>query len=213
MCTGMATDVPVFSDRDSDCFAEDDAARQVPAGGDPRRDDDFALGVLAQASADIDGHLIVVGSEHGRSALTLGAAARAAARGRVFAVDLFPEPDESTEDDPRSLDWLLRLVTERELGAWVLPHHGTAATFARLMPADFRCRLIHLESARACRDVATDIFLLEPLLARGGWLTVSASYLNEPGAREALELISRQRPGLSAWRLVTPTLLVAQKRD
>ena len=208
----MTTDVPVFSDRGIDSVAGAEVARTVPAAGDARRDDGFALAMLARASADIDGHLVVVGSEQGLSALTLGAAARTAARGRVFAVDLFSEPDDPAEDDPRSLDWLLRLVAEQDLGAWVLPHHGTAATFARLMPADFRCRLIHLESARACRDVATDVFLLEPLLTHGGWLTVGAGYSEVPGARDALELLSRQRPGLSAWRLVTPTLLVAQKR-
>jgi hypothetical protein len=94
----------------------------------------------------------------------------------------------------------------------VLPHHGTAATFAQLMPGDFRCRLIHLEGAHACRHIETDVFLLERLLAPGGWLTVSQSYSDFPGARAALDVLTRQRPTLTGWRLLTPTLLVAQKR-
>jgi hypothetical protein len=207
----MATDVPVFTRRCGDRRSAADAA-SIGSAAQDHDDDGLALSVLAQASADVEGHLLVVGSEEGRSALAMGAAARAVGRGRVFAVDLFLDHDESPEGDDRSLDWLLRAVAERDLGAWVLPHHGTAATFAQLMPADFRCRLIHLEGAHACRDVATDVFLLEPLLAPGGWFTVSARYSAIPGAREALELLSRQRPELAAWRLVTPTLLVAQKR-
>ena len=130
----------------------------------------------------------------------------------MFAVDLFPEHDDSPDSAGWSLDALLRRAGESNLTSWVLPHHGTAATFAQLMPGDFRCRLIHLEGAHACRHIETDVFLLERLLAPGGWLTVSQSYSDVPGARAALDVLTRQRPALTGWRLLTPTLLVAQKR-
>ena len=175
------------------------------------RDDALALSVLAHASATVDGHLLVVGAGHGQSALALGAAARASGRGRVFAIDVFPENDDTPDTAGWSLDSLLQRAGAAQLGAWVLPHFGTAATFAQLMPADFRCRLIHFESAHACRSVETDLFLLEQLLAPGGWLTVGCGFSGFPGARSALEVFARQRPDVSGWRALTPGLLVAQK--
>jgi len=177
------------------------------------RDDALALVVLAHASAHIDGHLLVVGAGHGQIALALGAAARSSGRGRVFAIDVFPENEDTPDTAGWSLDSLLRHAGDAQLGAWVLPHFGTAATFAQLMPADFRCRLIHFESAHACRSVETDVFLLEHLLAPGGWLTVGCGFSGFPGARSALDVFARQRPNVSGWRALTPGLLVAQKRS
>ena len=183
------------------------------APDDVDRETTMALAVLAHATTDIAGHLLVVGAEHGQTAIGLGIAARATGRGRVFAVDLFPEQEDSPDAAGWSLDALLHRAGRWNLTPWVLPHHGTAATFAQLMPGDFRCRLIHLEGAHACRNIETDVFLLERLLAPGGWLTVSAGYSDFPGARAALDVLTRQRPDLTAWRLLTPTLLVAQKRS
>jgi hypothetical protein len=181
------------------------------APDDVDRDATLALAVLAHATTEIDGHLLVIGAERGQTAVGLGLAARATGRGRVFAVDLFPEHDDAPDSAGWSLDALLRRAGSRNLSSWVLPHHGTAATFAQLMPGDFRCRLIHLEGAHACRHIETDVFLLERLLAPGGWLTVSESYSSFPGARAALDVLTRQRPELTNWRLLTPKLLVAQK--
>lgn len=175
------------------------------------RDDALALSVLAHVSAGVEGHVLVVGAGHGHSALALGAAARATGRGRVFAIDVYPETDDTPDTDGWSLDSLLKRAGDAQLGAWVLPHFGTAATFAQLMPADFRCRLIHLEAAHACSSVHTDVFLLERLLAPGGWLTVGGAFSGFPGAREALEVFARQRPDVSGWRALSPGLLIAQK--
>jgi hypothetical protein len=175
------------------------------------RDDALALSVLAHVSSTIDGHLLVVGAGHGQSALALGAAARATGRGRVFAIDVYPENDDTPDTAGWSLDSLLKRASDAQLGAWVLPHFGTAATFSQLMPTDFRCRLIHLEAAHACNSVATDVFLLERLLAPGGWLTVGGGFSGFPGAREALEVFARQRPEVGGWRAISPGLLIAQK--
>jgi hypothetical protein len=175
------------------------------------RDDALALSVLAHASAAIEGHLLVVGAGHGQGALALGAAARASGRGRVFAIDVFPENDDSPDTAGWSFDSLLRRVDKAQLDAWVLPHFGTAATFAQLMPADFQCRLIHVESAHACSNAETDVFLLERLLAPGGWLTIGSGFSSFPGVRAALEVFARQRPDVNGWRAITPGLLVAQK--
>ncbi len=178
---------------------------------DVTRDDRLALSVLAHVSAAIDGHLLVIGAGYGHSALALGAAARATGRGRVFAIDVFPD-DEAPDTAGWSLDCLLGRAADAQLGAWVLPHYGTAATFAQLMPADFRCRLIHLEAAHGCTRVDTDIFLLERLLVPGGWLTVSSGFSRFPGAGAALEVFARQRPDIGGWRALSPGLLVSQKR-
>jgi hypothetical protein len=175
------------------------------------RDEALALSVLAHVSSSIEGHLLVVGAGHGQSALALGAAARATGRGRVFAIDVYPEDDDTPDTAGWSLDSLLKRTSDAQLGAWVLPHFGTAATFSHLMPTDFRCRLIHLESAHACTSVATDVFLLERLLVPGGWLTVGGGFRGFPGAREALEVFARQRPEVGGWRAISPGLLIAQK--
>ena len=175
------------------------------------REDALALSVLAHVSSTIDGHLLVVGAGDGQSALALGAAARATGRGRVFAIDVYPDRDDVPDAAGWSLDCLLKRASDARLGAWVLPHYGTAATFAQLMPADFKCRLIHLEAAHACTSVATDVFLLERLLVPGGWLTVGGGFSGFPGARDALEVFARQRPGVSGWRAISPGLLIAQK--
>lgn len=176
------------------------------------RHDRLALGVLARASAVTEGHLLVVGAGQGHSALALGAAARSSGRGRVFAIDVFPDADDTPDTAGWSLDGLLERAATAQLGAWVLPHYGTAATFARLMPTDFRCRLIHLEAAHGCTHVDTDIFLLEPLLVPGGWLTVGRGFLDFPGARHALGVFAHQRPGINGWRVFSSGLLVAQKQ-
>lgn len=176
------------------------------------RDDAFALVLLAHAAAAADGHLLVIGAGHGQNALALGAMAMATGLGRVFAVDVFPESEDSPDSDGWSLDGLLGRVVNQGLSSWVLPHYGTAATFAQLMPADFRCRLIHVEGAHACSRVDTDLFLLERLLAPGGWLTIGPGFSGFPGARDAVDVFARQRPELTGWRWVTPGLLAARKR-
>ena len=180
---------------------------------DVDREATMALAVLAHATTEIDGHLLVIGAARRQTAIGLGIAARATGHGRVFSVDLFPEQDDSPDAAAWSLDALLRRTADWNLSSWVLPHHGTAATFAQLMPGDFRCRLIHLAAAHACRNIETDVFLLERLLAHGGWLTVSESCSGFSGARGALDVLTRQRPELTGWRRLTPTLLVAQKRS
>lgn len=177
------------------------------------RDTALTLAVLAHATSGIDGHMLVIGAGHGDSAVTLGVAARQTGRGRVFAVEVYPDPDEGPDAADWSLDAVLARVREAGLMSWVLPHHGTAATFARLMPSDFRCRLIHLESAQACQNVDTDLFLLEHLLAPGGWLTIGRGFTGFPAADAALEVFARQRDdAIAGWRQLTPGLLCAQKR-
>jgi hypothetical protein len=176
------------------------------------RDDALALTLLAHTATASDGHLLVIGAGHGQNALALGATARAAGLGRVFAVDIYPEGDESPDSDGWSLDGLLRRVVDQGLSSWVLPHYGTAATFAQLMPADFRCRLIHIEGAHACSHVNTDLFLLERMLAPGGWLTIGPGFSGFPGARDALDVFAHQRPVVSNWQWLTPGLLAGRKR-
>jgi hypothetical protein len=179
-------------------------------GGDAR-DDALALALLAHASAAREGHVLVVGAGHGQNAIALGTAARAGGLGRVFAVDLYPEHDDSPDNDGWSLDGLLARVVAAGLPQWVLPHYGTAATFAQLMPADFRCRLVHVEGAHACASIETDLFLLEQRLAPGGWLTLGAGFSSFPGAKDAIAVLRRQRPELVDWTWITPGLLAARK--
>jgi hypothetical protein len=176
------------------------------------RDDALALALLAHTATTSDGHLLVIGAGHGQLALALGATARAGGLGRVFAVDIYPEGDESPDSDGWSLDGLLRRVVDQGLSSWVLPHYGTAATFAQLMPADFRCRLIHIEGAHACSHVNTDLFLLERMLAPGGWLTIGPGFSGFPGAKDALDVFAHQRPAVSNWQWLTPGLLAGRKR-
>ncbi len=181
--------------------------------GDQPRDDLYALALLAHATANVAGHIVNVGAGQGRAAVVLGEAARATGRGRVFAVDLFPEHDDAPDDAASSLDSLLGVLATRNLLEWVLPHHGTGATFAQLMPLDFRCRLLLLEGAHACSDVATDIFALELFLSPGGWLAVDRTFSSFPGASLALETLFRQRSHFEMARQLTPTLFVARKRS
>lgn len=176
------------------------------------RDDALALTLLAHTASAIDGHLLVVGAGYGHNALALGATARAGGLGRVFAVDIYPDADESTDNDGWSLDGLLHRAGAQGLSSWVLPHYGTAATFTQLMPADFRCRLIHVEGAHACSHLDTDLFLLERLLAPGGWLTIGPGFSGFPGGRDALAVFVQQRPAVSNWQWLTPGLLAGQKQ-
>lgn len=182
-------------------------------GGDTR-DDALALVLLAHASAAREGHILVVGAGHGQNAIALGTAARAGALGRVFAVDLYPEhDDDSLDSEGWSLDGLLARLVSAGLPQWVLPHYGTAATFAQLMPADFHCRLVHVEGAHACASIETDLFLLERLLASDGWLTFGAGFTSFPGANDAIAVFRRQRPDIVDWAWITPGLLAARKRS
>jgi hypothetical protein len=175
------------------------------------RDEAFALALLAHASAAADGHVLVIGAGQGQNALALGTVAKASNLGRVFAVDLFPECDDSPDHDGWSLDRVLTRIVAAGLTPWVLPHYGTTATFAQLMPADFRCRLVHLEGAHACANVETDLLLLERLLAPGGWLTMGAGFTSFPGARDAIDVLRRQRAELADWAWITQGLLAARK--
>ena len=179
--------------------------------GGEARDDALALALLAHAAAPSEGHVLVIGAGHGQNAIALGTAARAGGLGRVFAVDLYPEHDDSPDHDGWSLDGLLERVVAAGLLQWVLPHYGTAATFAQLMPADFRCRLVHVEGAHACASIETDLFLLERLLAPGGWLTLGAGFSAFPGAKDAIVVFRRQRPELVGWTWITPGLIAARK--
>jgi hypothetical protein len=199
-------DVPVRSLVDE----VEHALATVP--GDQSRDDLYALALLTHATANVPGHIVNIGAGQGRAAVVLGEAARATGRGRVFAVDLFPEHDETPDDVSSSLESLLSVMASRNLLEWVLPHHGTGATFAQLMPLDFRCRLLLLEGAHACSDVATDIFALEGYLSPGGWLAVDHAFSSFPGASLALETLFRQRSHFEMARQLTPTLFVARKR-
>jgi hypothetical protein len=180
--------------------------------GEQSRDDLFALSMLVHASAGLPGHIVTIGAGQGCAAAVLGHAARAAGRSRVFAVDLFPDSDDAPDDVTWSLDAFLQTMTECGLLENVLPHHGTGASFARLMPNDFRARLLLLASAHACADVASDILALERFLTPGGWLCIDASFSSFPGAATALETLLRQRNHFDLRRQITPTLFVARKR-
>ena len=188
----------------------DDVLATVP--GDQARDDLYSLALLAHLSANVPGHIVDVGAGQGRAAVVLGEATRVTGRGRVFAVDLYPEDEEAPDDAASSLDSLLGVMAARNLLEWVLPHHGTGATFAQLMPLDFRCRLLVLEGAHACSDASTDIFALEHYLSPGGWLAVDHAFSSFPGASLALETLFRQRGHFEMARQLTPTLFVARKR-
>jgi hypothetical protein len=179
--------------------------------GDEARDDIAALATLAHVTAGLSGHIVTVGAGQGTAA-ALGGAARAAGRSRVFAIDLFPDREDSPDDRALSLDNFLGALTRSALLEYVLPHHGTAATFAQLMPADFRARLIVLDGAHACTNVETDMFLLEPFLASGGWLCVTGAFSSFPRAKGALDTLFRQRNYFDLARQLTPGLFVARKR-
>lgn len=187
----------------------DETLSVVP--GDEGRDEMEALAVLAHVTAGLSGHIVTVGAGQ-RTAAVLGGSARAAGRSRVFAIDLFPDSDESPDDSALSLDRFLGTMTKSELLEYVLPHHGTAATFSQLMPTDFRARLIVLDGAHACTNVETDMFVLEQFLVAGGWLCVTGAFSSYPRATGALETLFRQRNHFDLARQMTPGLFIARKR-
>lgn len=186
-------------------------AHTVP--GDGSIDDLFALALLAHASSTPAGHMVVVGAGHGRAALALGAVARASGSGRVFAIDLFPDAEDSPGAPGWSLDTFLAHTAAQGLLAHVLPHHGTGASFAHLMPEDFQCRLILLEEVRACPDLAADVALLERHLAPGGWLCVNGSFSRAPGADDAIVAVLAGNHLYEPLRQLTPGLSATRKRD
>jgi hypothetical protein len=177
-----------------------------------RQEDLFALALLAHATSALPGHLVTVGAGIGHTAVVLGRVVRDLGRGRVFAVDLFPDADDTPDDDGWSLDSFLRTVDRAGLLEHVLPHYGTAATFAQLMPRDFGSRLVVLESAQACTNVSTDIFTLDQFLVPGGWLCVGSGFSSFPGAQAALTTLFRQRDHFDLIRQITPGLLAARRK-
>jgi SAM-dependent methyltransferase len=209
--TPLRRDHDIFNGR-ATSLADDVDSATAAIPGDQPRDDLFALALLAHATATVPGHIVDVGAGQGRAAAVLGQAAKATGRSRVFAVDLFPESEDAPDDVACSLDSLLASMMANGLLEWVLPHHGTGATFAQLMPEDFRCRVLLLEGAHACSDVATDIFVLERFLAPGGWLAVDRAFSSFPGATLALETLFRQRSHFEMARHLTPSLFIARKR-
>jgi SAM-dependent methyltransferase len=210
--TPLRRDVDIFKGRETS-LADDVETAMAAVPGDQPRDNLFALALLAHATAAIPGHIVDIGAGQGRAAAVLGHAAKATGRSRVFAVDLFPESEDAPDDVACSLDSLLASMTVHGLLEWVLPHHGTGATFAQLMPEDFRCRVLLLEGAHACSDVATDIFALERFLAPGGWLAVDHAFSSFPGATLALETLFRQRSHFDMARHLTPTLYITRKQS
>lgn len=194
-------------------LAAEIAALATTVPGDAGVEDLFALALLAHASAAPAGHMVVVGAGHGRAALALGAVARAFNRGRVFAIDLFPDADDAADAIDWSLDGFLAHAGAQGLLAHVLPHHGTGASFAHLMPEDFQCRLILLEGARACADVGDDVTALERHLAPGGWLCVDGAFSRVPGADPAIAAVLKRHGGYEPMRQLTPRLCAARKRD
>ena len=197
-------------ERPESLFGDLDASLTL-VPGDEGRDELAALGLLAHVTAGLSGRLVTVGAGR-RTAAVLGGAAKSAGRSRVFAIDLFPDSDDSPDDSSLSLDEFLGAMTRSELLEYVLPHHGTAATFAQLMPADFRTRLIVLDGAHACTNVETDMFVLEQFLVPGGWLCVTGAFSSYPRATGALETLFRQRNHFDLARQMTAGLFVARKR-
>src|SRR5262249_50640879 len=161
-------------------FADLDVALHL-VPGDESRDDMAALATLAHVTAGLSGHIVTVGAGQ-RTAAVLGGAVRAAGRSRVFAIDLVPDSAGAPDDSTLSLDDFLGTMTRSELLEYVLPHHGTAASFAQLMPTAFRARLIVLDGAHACTNVETDMFVLEQFLVAGGWLCVTGAFSSYPRA-------------------------------
>lgn len=172
----------------------------------------MALGLLAHISSAAAGHVVIVGAGFGRTSLVLGTIARATRRGRVFAIDLFPDREETGDPLGWTLDGFLGELTDRGLIAYVLPHHGTAASFARLMPKDFRCGLLVLENAHACTEVASDLVAIERHLAPGGWLCVDSGFSSFPGADPAIQALLRRSGPYELGRQVTQTLFAIRKR-
>jgi hypothetical protein len=210
--TPLRRNLDIFSGR-ATSLADDVETAMAAVPGDQPRDNLFALALLAHTTATIPGHIVDIGAGQGRTAAVLGHAAKATGRSRVFAVDLFPESEDAPDDVACSLDSLLASMTVHGLLEWVLPHYGTGGTFAQLMPEDFRCRVLLLEGAHACSDMATDIFALERFLAPGGWLAVDQAFSSFPGATLALETLFRQRSHFEMAHHLTPSLYIARKQS
>jgi Methyltransferase domain len=185
------------------------ALQLVP--GDEGRDEMAALATLAHVTSGLTGHIVAVGAGQ-RTATILGGAARAAGRSRVFAIDLFTDSEDTPDDSALSLDGFLETMARGALLEFVLPHHGTAATFAQLMPTGFRVRLIVLDGAHACTNVSTDIFTLDQFLVPGGWLCVGPGFSSFPGAQAALATLFRQRDHFDLKRQITPGLFAARRK-
>jgi methyltransferase family protein len=179
--------------------------------GEEGRDEMAALATLAHVTSGLAGHIVTVGAGQ-RTATVLGGAARAAGRSRVFAIDLFTDSEDAPDDAALSLDGFLATMTRSALLEHVLPHHGTAATFAQLMPTAFRARLILLDGPHACTNVETDVFVLEQFLIPGGWLCATAEFSSFPGAERALGTLFRQRDHFDSIRQIAPGLLAARRK-
>ena len=203
---------PVTGAQASTPLAAEVAAVTAQIAGESSADDLLALALVAHVASASAGHIVVVGAGFGRAALALGAVARATGRGRVFAIDLFPDTEETGDPLGWTLDGFLGQVVERGLIEYVLPHHGTAGTFAHLMPEDFRCGLILLESAHACTEIGGDLVALEHHLAPGGWLCVDAAFSSFPGASDALDTLLQQRGPYDLGRRLTDGLFAVRKR-
>lgn len=185
-------------------------AAAVP--GDAAPDTLFALAMLLSGAPAAEGHIVHVGAGQGRASAVLGSCARQIGRARVFAVDLFPDGEDVPDNTGWTLDAFLAMLAGYSLLEHVLPHHGTAATFTQLMPSDFRCRMIYLEGAHACRDVTLDLVGLDRLLVPGGWMCIDAGFGSFPGADAAMQTLWQQRPHFDLVQQFTPTLTCARKR-
>ena len=93
----------------------------------------------------------------------------------------------------------------------VVPHRGTAATFANQAPASFRCRLIFLHGYQAHRSVRDDIAMLTPLLVPGGWICFDDAFADADGVNRAISEFVVGSPDFDLKRQMTQKCFAARK--
>lgn len=114
-------------------------------------------------------------------------------------------------EHPSLLDSFRGTVRRRGLDHVVVPHRGTAATFAAEAPRGFRCRLLFIDGDHGYRAVAGDIGALEPFLVPGGWVCFDDAFSGYEGVDRAIAELIGGNPAFDLKRQLTRKCFAARK--
>jgi predicted O-methyltransferase YrrM len=131
---------------------------------------------------------------------------------------VWAEPFESQvaplyDDCPSVLGRFTENVRTHRLEHVVLPHRGTAATFAARTRPSFRCRLIFIDGDHGYDAVREDITRLTPFLVPGGWICFDDAFSSYEGVDRAITELVLADPSYDVKRQMTRKCFAARKTE
>lgn len=113
--------------------------------------------------------------------------------------------------NPCMLDYFKANVAKAQKQEVIIPYRGTSASWAKSMPADFKCRLAFIDGGHSYKEVCEDIRNIESFLISGALILFDDVYAGFPGIDQAVKEMIIDNPQYTNIHHEIGRMLIARK--